>query len=88
MASPNHVTGHTQVVEMCDFQILCCNNHPLKYHNIHLVGYNSAIKLKLQTYSKIYIIAVSRNFDVCYVECMLHDLYDINDNITLTVFWY
>ena len=39
---------------MSDFEVLCYNNYPLKYHhyckyhNIHLVGYNSAVKLKSQ----------------------------------------
>ena len=37
-----------------DTEILCCNNLSLKYHNyckyhdIHLLGYNSAVKLKSQ----------------------------------------
>ena len=73
---------------MDDNEILCCDNHPLKYHNIHLVGYNSAVKLKSQSYGKILYYSCVKKFDVCYVEYMLHDLYDINDNITLTVFWY
>ena len=66
---------------MGDSKILCCNNHSLKYHNyckyhdIHLVGYNSAVKLKLQAYGKV-LYHMSRNFDdsiknACFIICMM-----------------
>ena len=41
---------------MSDTETLCCDNHPLKYHgyckyhDTHLVGYNTAIKPKLKAY--------------------------------------
>ena len=60
---------------------MCCNNHPLKYHNIHLVGYNSAIILKSQSYGKILYYSCVEKF----LECMLHNLYDIDDNITIMI---
>ena len=36
---------------MSDFENLCSNDY-CKYHNIHLIGYNITVKLKLQTYCK------------------------------------
>ena len=45
---------------MDNIKILCYNNHPLKfvnyckYYDIHLVGYDIAVKLKSQANGKIY----------------------------------
>ena len=54
--------------------------HPLKYHdyckyhNIYLLGYNSAVNPKSQAY-RIKLCHMSRNVDVfqtvCYVICMI-----------------
>ena len=73
----------TWYVGMGDIEILSYNNHPPKYHNyyvricndIHLVGYNSAVKLKLQAYGKV-LYHMSRDFDdsiknACFIICMI-----------------
>ena len=65
---------------MGDIEIFCCHNHPLKYHNyckydnVHLVGYNFAIKLNSQTYG-IILYHLSRNFDIFWSVAMLYNLY-------------
>ena len=71
-----------------DIKILWHDNHPLKYHNyckyhnIYLIGYNSA---KSQAYSiKLYHTPVCQMFS----DCMLCNLYDIDNNITIVVFQY
>ena len=64
------IEAHGQLqLGMGDIELLCCDNHPLKYHNhckyhdIHLVGYNSTVKLKTKAYG-IILCHMSRNFDV------------------------
>ena len=78
-------------LEMSDIEILCCNNHPLKchnyckYHNVHLGGYKSAMKLKLQAYS-IILYHMSRN--LFFRVYMPYYLYDIADKIMVTILLY
>ena len=71
------------VLGMSDFEVLCYDNYSLKYHhyckyhNVHLVGYNSAVKLKSQVYGKftphvtIYtgtkISHVSTQTEICFI---------------------
>ena len=60
-------------VGICNIEILCYNNHPLKYHNyckyydIYLIDYNcySAVKTKSQAYS-INLYHMSRN--IVFIE--------------------
>ena len=51
------------------------------YHDIHLVGYNSALKLKSQAYSLYTICQEILSFVVNALQ-----LYDMNNNITIMVF--
>ena len=76
-------------VGICDIEILCYDNHPLKYHDyckyhdIYLIGYNSAVKTKSHACS-INIYHMSRNVDVFRLYAMQF-VYDIDNNIMIMV---
>ena len=75
-------------VGMADIEILyyTYDNHPLKYdyckyHDIYLIGYISAVKTKSQAYSiNLYHMSM-----LMFSGCILFDLYDIDNNITIMV---
>ena len=69
---------------MGNIEILCCDNHPLKYqyyckyHNIQLVGYNSAIKLIHKHTVECYTMYQEI---LTFLKSILYNLYAI-DNIS------
>ena len=77
---------------------LYCTNHPLKYrdyckyHDIHLVGYNSAVKQKSQEAYGIILYLMSSNFDVFRVfalQFVWYGWYHNNDTVVLKILlWY
>ena len=76
-------------VGMGDIEILyyMYDNHPLKYddyckyRDIYLIGYNIAVKTKLQAYSiNLYHMSM-----LMFSGCILFNLCDIDNNITIMV---